>query len=85
VTGTVCLQGGGQFSAGCAAMDGELVRRAGGRVVVPATVLGLAEESGVLVEGSTWTPVGRSAARLVDEQRDLPLGEAWTTTRGSTA
>lgn len=43
------------------------------------TVLGLAEESGVLVEGSTWTPVGRAAARLVDEQRDLPLGEAWTT------
>lgn len=48
--------------------------------VVPAgtTVLGLAEESGVLVEGSTWTPVGRAAARLVDEQRDLPLGEACT-------
>jgi cyanophycinase-like exopeptidase len=47
------------------------------------TVLGLAEESGVLVEGATWTPVGRSAARLVDSQRDLPLGQAWTT-RGRT-
>lgn len=54
-------------------------RRAISRAV-PAgtTVLGLAEESGVLMEGSTWTPVGRAAARLVDEQRDLPLGEPWT-------
>jgi len=33
---TICLQGGGEFSPGCRAMDAELVRRAGGRVVVTA-------------------------------------------------
>lgn len=36
MTGLVCLQGGGEFSAGCREMDAELVRRAGGRVVVTA-------------------------------------------------
>ena len=35
-TGPVCLQGGGEFSPGCRAMDADLVRRAGGRVVVSA-------------------------------------------------
>ncbi|MCA1713379.1 MAG: Type 1 glutamine amidotransferase-like domain-containing protein [Actinobacteria bacterium] len=33
---TVCLQGGGEFSAGCRAMDADLAKRAGGRVVVTA-------------------------------------------------
>lgn len=33
---TVCLQGGGEFSPGCRAMDADLARRAGGRVVVTA-------------------------------------------------
>lgn len=33
---TVCLQGGGEFSAGCRTMDADLARRAGGRVVVTA-------------------------------------------------
>ena len=32
----MCLQGGGEFSPGCRAMDADLVRRAGGRVVVTA-------------------------------------------------
>ncbi len=36
MTSTVCLQGGGEFSPGCRTMDTELVRRAGGRVVVSA-------------------------------------------------
>lgn len=36
MTGTVCLQGGGEFSPGCRAMDADLARRAGGRVVVSA-------------------------------------------------
>jgi cyanophycinase-like exopeptidase len=36
VTGTVCLQGGGEFSTACRDMDAELVRLAGGRVVVTA-------------------------------------------------
>ena len=36
MTSMVCLQGGGEFSPGCRTMDAELVRRAGGRVVVSA-------------------------------------------------
>lgn len=36
-SGTICLQGGGEFSPACAQMDADLVRRAGGgRVVVTA-------------------------------------------------
>ena len=35
-SGTVCLQGGGEFSRGCRAMDADLLLRAGGRVVVTA-------------------------------------------------
>ena len=34
--GTVCLQGGGEFSPACRAMDADLLLRAGGRVVVTA-------------------------------------------------
>lgn len=34
--GTVCLQGGGEFSAACRPMDADLLARAGGRVVVTA-------------------------------------------------
>ena len=36
MSGVVCLQGGGEFAPGCRAMDADLVRRAGGRVVVSA-------------------------------------------------
>lgn len=36
MTGTVCLQGGGEFSAACRPMDAALVARAGGPVVVTA-------------------------------------------------
>ena len=36
MTGFVCLQGGGEFSAGCLPMDADLVARAPGRVVVSA-------------------------------------------------
>lgn len=36
MSGTVCLQGGGEFSAACRPMDTDLVRRAGGLVVVTA-------------------------------------------------
>jgi len=36
VTATVCLQGGGEFSAGCRPMDAALVRGADGPVVVTA-------------------------------------------------
>lgn len=36
MTGTVCLQGGGEFSPACLPMDAALVALAGGRVVVTA-------------------------------------------------
>ncbi len=53
---------------------------------VPAdtVVLGLPEESGVLVQGSTWTAVGRAPTRLVRAPagalhgRDLAVGERTT-------
>lgn len=38
-------------------------------------VLGLSEESGVLVDGGTVTALGRSATRLVGAQRDLAPGD----------
>jgi cyanophycinase-like exopeptidase len=40
-------------------------------------VLGLPEQSGVVVEDGRLTAVGQSPSRLVGEQRDLPLGQAW--------
>ncbi len=36
MSGTVCLQGGGEFSPACRAMDADLLVRAGGRVAVTA-------------------------------------------------
>ncbi len=42
----------------------------------PIQVLGLPEESGVLFAGGTATAVGRSATRLVGEDRDVPVGSA---------
>lgn len=46
---------------------------------VPAgtVVLGLPEESGVLVSGSVLTAVGVAPVRLVRERRDLPAGQSW--------
>ena len=41
------------------------------------TVLGIPEESGVLVEGDVLTAVGRSATRLLREARDLRPGDSW--------
>jgi cyanophycinase-like exopeptidase len=40
-------------------------------------VLGLAEESGVMLEDGVITAVGQTRATLVGQQRDLPLGESW--------
>ncbi|MCU1594161.1 MAG: hypothetical protein JWO12_1553 [Frankiales bacterium] len=40
-------------------------------------VLGLPEESGVLVEDGKVTAVGQAPTALVNEERDLPLGETW--------
>jgi cyanophycinase-like exopeptidase len=46
---------------------------------VPAgvEVLGLPEESGVLVEDGVLTAVGQTPTTLVTQERDLPLGESW--------
>lgn len=40
-------------------------------------VLGLPEESGVLVEDGVFTAVGRHASRLVTEDSDLAPGQTW--------
>jgi len=47
---------------------------------VPADirVLGLPEESGVLVEDGVLRAVGQLPTRLVREDRDLPVGESWS-------
>lgn len=47
---------------------------------VPAQVqvLGLPEESGVLVEEGRFTAVGQEATTMVSAARDLPLGESWS-------
>jgi cyanophycinase-like exopeptidase len=46
---------------------------------VPADVevLGLPEESGVVVENGVLTSVGKTPTTLVSQKRDLPLGESW--------
>ena len=41
-------------------------------------VLGLPEQSGVVVRHGLLTAVGQSPSRLVGEERDLPLGETWS-------
>ncbi len=41
------------------------------------TVLGLPEESGVLVEGRVVTALGETPTTLVSEGRDLPPAESW--------
>lgn len=48
---------------------------------VPAgtTVLGLPEESGVVVEDGVFTAVGQRPTRFVGEDRDLPVGQSWRT------
>ena len=40
-------------------------------------VLGLAEESGVLVEEGVLTAVGQAPTRLIRQERDLSLGDSW--------
>jgi cyanophycinase-like exopeptidase len=46
--------------------------------VPPSTsVLGIPEESGVLIEGRVLTAVGMAATRVLPEGRDLAPGESW--------
>jgi cyanophycinase-like exopeptidase len=56
---------------------GDWLRSIEAAVPESTTVLGIPEESGVLVEGDVLTAVGRSATRLVHEARDLQPGDSW--------
>ncbi len=63
---------------------GDWLRAIDAAVPADTVVLGLPEESGVLVERSTWTAVGRRTIRLVrapagaTQGRDLAVGESTT-------
>lgn len=76
MTGLVCLQGGGEFSPGCRAMDADLVRRAAGRVVVSALAgtVGLdyrtATDNGV----RHFRAVGGSEVVAAPDVREDPAG-----------
>jgi cyanophycinase-like exopeptidase len=56
---------------------GDWLRAIEAAVPATTTVLGIPEESGVLVEGDVLTAVGRSATRLLHEERDLQPGDSW--------
>lgn len=56
---------------------GEWLRAVEAGVPGGVHVLGLPEESGVLVEDGVLTAVGHTPTRLVGEQRDLAPGESW--------
>jgi cyanophycinase-like exopeptidase len=56
---------------------GDWLRAVEATVPAGTTVLGIPEESGVVVEGRVLTAVGRSATRLVHEHRDLEPGDSW--------
>ena len=56
---------------------GDWLRSIDAAVPATTTVLGIPEESGVLVEGSLLTAVGQDATRLLHEERDLEPGDSW--------
>jgi cyanophycinase-like exopeptidase len=56
---------------------GDWLRAIEGAVPAGAQVLGIPEESGVLVDDEVLTAVGVGATRLVTEGRDLAPGESW--------
>lgn len=60
-----------------AAGRGDWLAAAGSPVPAGTEVLGIPEESGVLVEGSVLTAVGRAATRLVTTGRALEPGQQW--------
>jgi cyanophycinase len=41
-------------------------------------VLGLPEESGVFVDAGAFTTVGQAPTTIVDEERELPVGQSWS-------
>lgn len=58
---------------------GDWLRAIGAEVPEDTVVLGLPEQSGVLVHGGALTAVGQSPTRLVGQERDLPPGTTWRT------
>ncbi|MBK5306497.1 MAG: Type 1 glutamine amidotransferase-like domain-containing protein [Frankiaceae bacterium] len=57
---------------------GDWLRSIEASVPPSTTVLGIPEESGVLVDGTVLTAVGSSPTRLLHEDRDLAVGDGWT-------
>lgn len=58
---------------------GDWLRAVGAEVPVDTVVLGLPEQSGVLVHDGVLTAVGQTPTRLVGQERDLPPGTTWRT------
>jgi cyanophycinase-like exopeptidase len=56
---------------------GDWLRSIEASVPTGTAVLGIPEESGVLVEGNVLTAVGSTATHLVHEGRELAPGETW--------
>jgi hypothetical protein len=56
---------------------GDWLRAIEAAVPAGAQVLGIPEESGVLVEDEVLTAVGVGATRLLSAGRDLSSGESW--------
>ncbi len=56
---------------------GDWLRSIDAAVPDTTSVLGIPEESGVLVDGDVLTAVGTAPTRLLREGRDLALGEVW--------
>lgn len=56
---------------------GDWLRAVAAAVPAGTQVLGLPEESGVLVLDRSLTAVGRAPVRLVDAERDLAPGQSW--------
>ena len=56
---------------------GDWLRSIDAAVPASTTVLGIPEESGVLVEGAELTAVGSSPTRIVHDERDLALADTW--------
>lgn len=59
------------------ASHGDWLQAVRDRVPEDVQVLGLPEESGVVIDGDVLTAVGRSASRLVSADTDLPVGDTW--------
>lgn len=57
---------------------GDWLRSIESAVPESTTVLGIPEESGVLVEGDVLTAVGALPTRLLHEGRDVAPGQSWT-------